>query len=156
MLTRRIPFIITIAAAIGSLLAISHPASAADKPNIIVIMADDMGYGDLSCYGATEFETPNIDRLAKEGQRFTSGYCSASTCTPTRYSLLTGTYPPRHGVRNNLTHHLRDDIPTLAEWLSTAGYRTAAYVSAAVLERRYGLDQGFEIYDDEIRSSAGR
>ena len=60
---------------------------AADKPNIIVIMAADLGYGDVSCYGATAFQTPNIDRLAAEGQRFTSGYCSASTCTPTRYSF---------------------------------------------------------------------
>ncbi|MDC0262270.1 sulfatase-like hydrolase/transferase, partial [Planctomycetaceae bacterium] len=67
-------------------------ASAHDKPNIIVIMADDMGYGDVSCYGATELSTPNIDKLASEGMRFTSGYCSASTCTPTRYSLLTGNY----------------------------------------------------------------
>ena len=55
-------------------------------------MADDMGYGDLSCYGADDFETPYIDQLAAEGIRFTSGYCSASTCTPTRYSFLTGTY----------------------------------------------------------------
>ena len=61
-------------------------------PNIIVIMADDLGYGDVSCNGATSLETPNIDRLAREGLRFTSGYCSASTCTPTRYSFLTGTY----------------------------------------------------------------
>ena len=64
----------------------------APRPNIIVIMADDLGYGDVSCYGATAVSTPNIDRLAAEGRRFTSGYCSASTCTPTRYSLLTGTY----------------------------------------------------------------
>ncbi|HAW29210.1 MAG TPA: arylsulfatase, partial [Planctomycetaceae bacterium] len=64
----------------------------AAKPNIIVIMADDLGYGDVSCYGATAFSTPHIDRLAAEGLRFTSGYCSASTCTPTRYSFLTGTY----------------------------------------------------------------
>ena len=62
------------------------------KPNIVVIMADDLGYGDLSCYGATSLKTPHIDRLAAEGIRFTNGYCSASTCTPTRYSLLTGTY----------------------------------------------------------------
>lgn len=61
------------------------------KPNIIVIMADDLGYGDVSCYGATAVQTPAIDRLALEGVRFTSGYCSASTCTPTRYSFLTGT-----------------------------------------------------------------
>ncbi|MCL4166639.1 UNVERIFIED_CONTAM: hypothetical protein GTU68_065086, partial [Idotea baltica] len=51
-------------------------------------MADDLGFGDVSCYGATELETPNIDRLSSEGIRFTNGYCSASTCTPTRYSLL--------------------------------------------------------------------
>ena len=55
------------------------------KPNVVVIMADDLGYGDVSCYGASKLETPNIDRLADEGIRFTNGYCSASTCTPTRY-----------------------------------------------------------------------
>ena len=55
-------------------------------------MADDLGYGDISAYGTKSFRTPHIDQLAAEGQRFTSGYCSASTCTPTRYSLLTGTY----------------------------------------------------------------
>ena len=59
-------------------------------------MADDLGYGDLSCYGATAVKTPNIDRLAAGGMRFTSGYCSASTCTPSRYSLLTGSYAFRH------------------------------------------------------------
>ena len=53
------------------------------KPNIVVIMADDLGYGDVSCYGATELKTPHIDKLASQGVKFTSGYCSASTCTPT-------------------------------------------------------------------------
>ena len=67
-------------------------AIAAAQPNIIVIMADDLGYGDVSCYGAKAVRTPAIDQLAREGVRFTSGYCSASTCTPTRFSLLTGTY----------------------------------------------------------------
>ena len=64
----------------------------AETPNVVVIMADDLGYGDVSCYGATALQTPNIDRLAAQGLRFTNGYCSASTCTPTRYSMLTGTY----------------------------------------------------------------
>ena len=73
-------------------LGLAPLALAAEKPNVIVIMADDLGYGDLSCYGATTFKTPNIDALAVSGQKFTSGYCSASTCTPTRYSLLTGKY----------------------------------------------------------------
>ena len=62
------------------------------KPNIVLILADDMGYGDVSCYGATSLTTPHIDRLAAEGLRFTDGYCSASTCTPTRFSFLTGKY----------------------------------------------------------------
>ena len=66
--------------------------AASNRPNIVLIMADDLGYGDVSCYGATRLSTPNIDRLADEGIRFTNGYCSASTCTPTRFSLLTGTY----------------------------------------------------------------
>ena len=61
-----------------------------ELPNIIIILADDMGYGDLSSYGATRIQTPNIDRLAKEGILFTDGHCGASTCTPTRYGLLTG------------------------------------------------------------------
>ena len=77
-----------------SLLMLASPLLAAEpvKPNIIVIIADDLGYGDISCNGAKRIETPNIDKLAAEGRRFTSGYCSAATCTPTRYSLLTGTY----------------------------------------------------------------
>ena len=72
-----------------------YPLFAADKPNIIVIIADDVGYGDLSCYGGTGAQTSSLDRLASEGIRFTDGYCSASTCTPTRFSLLTGTYALR-------------------------------------------------------------
>ena len=66
-------------------LAFHDSLDAAEKPNVIVIMADDLGYGDLSSYGATAFQTPHIDKLANEGRRFTSGYASASTCTPTRF-----------------------------------------------------------------------
>ncbi|QDT08042.1 Arylsulfatase [Rubripirellula lacrimiformis] len=99
------------------------------QPNVIVIMADDLGFGDVSCYGATEFETPNIDRMAAEGQRFTSGYCSASTCTPTRYSFLTGTYAFRKdgtGVAPpNSPALIRPGTPTVASVLKGAGYKTA-------------------------------
>jgi arylsulfatase A len=102
---------------------------AAEKPNIIVILADDLGYGDVSCYGATELDTPNIDRLAEEGLRFTSGYCSASTCTPTRYSLLTGQYAFRKrgsGISGiNGTALIPAGTPTLASMLKKAGYATA-------------------------------
>ena len=93
-------------------------------PNIVVIMADDLGYGDLSCYGATALETPNIDRLAAEGQKFTSGYCSASTCTPTRYSFLTGTYAFRKkgtGIAPpNSPALIQPGTPTIASILRTS------------------------------------
>ena len=99
------------------------------KPNIIVIMADDLGYGDLSCYGATAFKTPNIDRLASEGMRFTSGYCSASTCTPTRYSLITGSYAFRKKGTGIAAPNSRLIIPhetfTLADVMKKSGYQTA-------------------------------
>ena len=64
-------------------------------PNIVFILADDLGYGDVGCYGATKVKTPNIDRLAREGIRFTDAHATSSTCTPSRYGLLTGEYPWR-------------------------------------------------------------
>ncbi len=99
------------------------------KPNFIVIMADDLGYGDASCYGATAFKTPCIDQLASEGRRFTSGYCSASTCTPTRYSFLTGTYAFRQkgtGIAApNSPMIISSDTFTIADIMKQAGYQTA-------------------------------
>jgi arylsulfatase A-like enzyme len=99
-----------------------------DKPNIILIYADDLGYGDLSCYGATRINTPNTDRLAARGLRFTNAHCTSSTCTPSRYSLLTGEY----AWRKSGTGILTGDAPaiinpgrtTIASVLKNAGYRT--------------------------------
>ncbi|HHW10720.1 MAG TPA: arylsulfatase [Firmicutes bacterium] len=98
-------------------------------PNIIIMYADDLGYGDVGCYGATAIPTPNIDRLAREGLQFTNGYAAASTCTPSRYSLLTGSYP----WRNERARILPADAPllitpgtvTLPSMLQEAGYTTA-------------------------------
>ncbi|NNE92917.1 MAG: sulfatase-like hydrolase/transferase [Verrucomicrobiales bacterium] len=102
---------------------------AAEKPNVIVIMADDLGFGDLSCYGANDFETPYIDQLAAEGIQFTSGYCSASTCTPTRYSFLTGTYAfrrPNTGIAPPSSPLIiPHETTTIADVLGKAGYKTA-------------------------------
>ena len=79
--------IVLTAATIAAWFPVAHPASAAPatKPNIVIILADDLGYGDLSCYGATKIHTPNVDRLASEGVRFTEGYAPSSTCTPSRF-----------------------------------------------------------------------
>ena len=118
----RLLWVLAVAAACGTSLADT-------PPNIVVIMADDLGYGDVSCYGATRLETPNIDRLADEGVRFTSGYCSASTCTPTRFSFLTGTYAfrqPGTGIAApNNPAIIKPGTVTIASLLQQAGYRTA-------------------------------
>lgn len=107
----------------------SFAQEAVEKPNIVVIMADDLGYGDVSCYGATSIATPNIDRLASEGIRFTQGYCSASTCTPTRYSLLTGNYAFRTegtGIAPpNSPAIIKPGTETIASLLQREGYKTA-------------------------------
>ena len=111
------------------LLAALASAALGEKPNVIIIMADDLGYGDVSCYGGRTFQTPHIDALAASGQRFTDGYCSASTCTPTRYSLLTGTYAFREkgtGIappNGKLT--IAPGTTTLPSLMRDAGYRTA-------------------------------
>ena len=116
---------------IPSLLSVITLSSvnATEKPNVIVIMADDLGYGDLSCYGAKTFKTPHIDKLASGGQLFTNGYCSASTCTPTRYSFLTGTYAFRKagtGIAPPNGHLIIDsDTFTLPDLMKKAGYQTA-------------------------------
>jgi arylsulfatase A-like enzyme len=125
-------FSISILATVMAPLAVLHAGEASaseERPNIIVILADDLGYGDVSCYGAEQFETPHMDRLASEGVRFTSGYCSASTCTPTRFSLLTGTYAFRRegtGIAPpNSPLVIPPETVTLADLLKQAGYATA-------------------------------
>lgn len=100
------------------------------KPNIIVIMTDDQGYGDLSCMGSKDFVTPNIDGLAERGARFTSMYSASPVCSPSRASLLTGRYPANAGVRSILAGHRRASgllpkTPTIATALKKEGYRTA-------------------------------
>src|SRR5437899_5198604 len=80
----------------GALAAVSLFAAERARPkNIVIIYGDDVGYGDVSCYGAKRVSTPNVDRLAREGLRFTSGYATSATCTPSRFALLSGEYPWR-------------------------------------------------------------
>lgn len=99
-------------------------------PNIIVLFADDMGYGDLSCYGSTKNDTPNLDRLAADGTRFTSFYSASPGCSPSRAALLTGSYPQRVGLPTVLgpkaAMGLGPSETTLAEVLKAKGYATAA------------------------------
>ena len=108
-------------------------APSAERPNIILILADDLGYGDLACYGHPKFKTPNLDRMAAEGARLTQFNCPAPFCAPTRAALMTGRYPFRCGMTRNPTPdakpefdalHLPESEATLAQLLKQAGYAT--------------------------------
>lgn len=105
-------------------------AVAADKPNVLFILADDLGYGDLGCYGAEKVQTPNIDRLATEGRKFTNAYSPSSVCTPSRYNLLTGRYAWRTWVGGSTVWAndpllIDPDRFTLADLFKAQGYNSA-------------------------------
>ena len=101
---------------------------AQQKPNVIVILTDDLGYGDLSCYGATKIKTPNIDKLAKQGVRFTNAHSTSATCTPSRYAIMTGQYPWRKKGTGILPGDAALIVPTdkttLPSLFQKAGYQT--------------------------------
>src|SRR5690606_20523882 len=102
------------------------------RPNVIVFMTDDQGYGDLSCMGSSDIRTPHIDRLAVGGARFTDWYAASAVCSPSRASLLTGRYPGNAGVRSILagrrqTSGLMTKVPTLSSELKELGYSTALF-----------------------------
>ncbi len=126
MIRNRLKFLATC---LFVLLFVHSYAGAADRPNIVLIYADDIGYGDVGCYGATEVKTPNIDRLAREGLRFTDAHSAAATCTPSRYAMLTGEYAWRKkgtGILPGVAPLIIDSSRvTLASMLHDAGYSTA-------------------------------
>ncbi len=115
------------------ILFIGLSVKAKEKPNIVYILADDLGYGDLSCYGQTHFETPNIDKLAENGMKFTQHYSGSTVCAPSRSSLLTGKHTGHTFIRGNKEvqpegqHPLEAEAYTLAEALQDAGYVTGAF-----------------------------
>ncbi len=105
------------------------PLCAADRPpNIVIIFTDDQGYGDVGCFGAKGFATPNLDRLAREGRRFTNFHVAQPVCSASRAALLTGCYPSRIGIQGalgpNAKHGIADGETTLAELLKRQGYAT--------------------------------
>jgi arylsulfatase A-like enzyme len=107
------------------LIAFAATFSAQTRPNIIFIQADDLGYGDLSCYGQRKFRTPNIDRLAAEGMRFTQYYAGSTVCAPSRSALMTGQHTGHTRIRGNARHPLLSEDVTVAEALKSAAYKTA-------------------------------
>ncbi|MEM1179641.1 MAG: sulfatase, partial [Acidobacteriota bacterium] len=125
------------------------------RPFVLVTL-DTTRPDRLQPYGADDVATPTLLRLAREGVVFEEAMAVAPITLVAHTSLLTGLNPPRHGVRNNGIHFVGDELETMAEILGGHGYRTAAFVSASVLEARYGLDQGFETYDDDLSTGTNR
>ena len=120
---------VTALLALPGLCFASDARAETDRPNIVVLFCDDLGYGDLRDYGHPTISTPNLERMAKEGMRFTQFYTAAAVCSPSRGSLLTGRYPPRHGTLNVYFHHqstgFSESEITLADILATRDYTTA-------------------------------
>ncbi len=113
-------------------------AAAAPRPNIVFVFADDLGWGDLGCYGNTRIRTPNLDRLAREGTLFTQFYVNSGVCSPSRAAVMTGQYPARHRIHGHFATHennrrrgmpdwLDPAVPTVTRLLKAAGYATAHF-----------------------------
>jgi arylsulfatase A-like enzyme len=118
--------------------------------NLLLITLDTMRANRLGCYGDSLANTPALDALANGGILFENGYSPVPLTLPAHGSIFTGRWPIAHGVRNNVQYQLAGEELTLAEKLKTEGYETSALVAAYVLKRKFGLDQGFDLYDDVL------
>jgi arylsulfatase A-like enzyme len=134
---------------LSALLGCSAPG---DPPvdRVILVTLDTVRADYIGSYGATHAHTPSFDTVAAEGVRFDVAISPTPLTLPSHASLMTALDPPAHGVRHNGIYRLSGEIPTLAERLRAAGFETAAFVGAVVLDARFGLDRGFDVYDDAM------
>jgi arylsulfatase A-like enzyme len=134
--------------------ALALVALACGRPpeRVVLISIDTLRADHVGAYGASRAHTPTLDELAARGVRFEHAFSPAPITLPAHASLLTGLEPPQHGVRGNGAFRLPEEALTLAEALRAAGFATAAFVGAFVLDRQYGLAQGFDAYDDRMTS----
>jgi arylsulfatase A-like enzyme/Tfp pilus assembly protein PilF len=122
----------------------------ADVSNVLLITVDTLRADRVSCYDDSHVETPSIDSLAEGGVVFTRAFANTSTTLPSHTNILLGVSPRYHGVHDNQHFVVQENFLTLAEFLKAAGYATGAFVGAFPLDRRFGLDQGFDVYDDDF------
>ncbi|MGA1868056.1 MAG: tetratricopeptide repeat protein [bacterium] len=124
------------------------------KDSVLFISIDTLRADYLGCYGNDEIKTPHIDKLAQEGLLYANSYTPVPVTLPSHTTMMTGQYPIGHGTRNNGTFRVRKDSYTLAEMFKSMGYETGAFIGAFVLDSRFGLDQGFDVYDDKMDTAA--
>ena len=155
------PSLVGLALILGVAGAAAAPApiTAANRPNIVFILADDLGYGDVGAYGQTKIRTPRLDRMAREGTRFTQFYAGSPVCAPSRSALMTGQHTGHTYIRGNKEHPagqepLPDAVTTLADVLKQAGYATGIFGKWGLggpetegIPSRHGFDEFFGYYD---------
>jgi arylsulfatase A-like enzyme/Flp pilus assembly protein TadD len=122
--------------------------------NLLLVTIDTLRADRLGCYGNPDVATPNLDRLAAEGALAVDATVHAPLTRPSHVSLFTGRYPAEHGIRDNISPPLASDVPTLATLLSSAGFRTGAFVSSIVLSAQSGLNRGFSTYEARFETGA--
>jgi arylsulfatase A-like enzyme/Tfp pilus assembly protein PilF len=140
-------------AIVGATLSAAFRDASLKKPenklNLLLITIDTLRADRLSCYNAAHLETPNMDSLASQGALFTRAFAHSVMTLPSHANILLGTTPPYHGVHDNTNFVVREELFTLAEHLKKFGYSTGAFVGAFPLDTRFGLSQGFDVYDDQ-------
>jgi len=127
---------------------------AAQRINLLLVTIDTLRADRLGCYGYSKIETPNLDRIARQGVLFENAVAPAPLTAPSHACMMTGLYPTAHKVRNTGGFVLSPSEPTLAKLLQDQGWDTAAFVGSSVLKRRFGFNQGFPVYDDEMPTPA--
>ena len=139
---------------VGILALVSCKSTQARRPNLLLVTIDTLRADRLGCYGYPKIETPNLDRIARQGVLFENAVAPAPLTAPSHASMMTGLLPTVHKVRNTGGFVLSPSQVTLAEILQEQGWDTAAFVGSSVLKRRFGFNQGFSVYDDEMPTLA--
>ena len=134
----------------------ARPAPARSARNVLIVTIDTLRADRVGIYGATQVETPAIDRLAREGAWAPQATVPVPLTRPSHVSLFTGLYPAEHGIRDNISPPLRADVPVLAEILKRQGFATGAFVASVVLDRQAGLARGFDEYADRFGADVDR
>lgn len=150
MRSRRLLLAWVLLTAISGRPALGQSPPGDRRPNFLLITIDTLRADRLGSYGYSKAETPVLDRLAREAVQFENAFTPVPLTLPAHASILTGTYPSYHGIRDNSGFVLSPEQRTLAEMLKASGYTTAAFVGAFVLDSRFGLDQGFDHYYDDF------